>query len=314
MTTPTTETHDNPAHTALTVEEAADAILARQAVPPDDDSADDDDGGRVETGEAASGPPELAEVAEVTDDAVVRIDGQTVRVGDLKHLAARQAELTQAAAATAQRRQEADQHLEANAAALARLIERAQAAYKPFEAIDWVIAQKELTADELRALRTEAKEREDTVKLLTGEAEQLGRTAMQQRHEALSRAAEDAHRVLPDMLKAAGGIWDQKTHGAIAEYAVQAGFPAEAVSAWVDPNIIATVYKAMRYDAIRATASKKTTPAVAPARPAATGSARDAAGERPAGSRAAEALARLRQTGSVEDAADAIFARMTARR
>lgn len=311
MSTPTIDTPDIPVDETLTVDEAADAIFARQVVQPDDGDVDGDDGNHEEADAADADPPDVVEAA---DDAIVRIGGQAVTVGDLKRLAGQEAELTQATAAAAQRRQEADQRFEANAAALARLIERAQGAYKPFEAIDWVIAQKELTADELRALRTEAKEREDTLKLLTGEAEQIGRAAMQQRHEALTRAAEDAHRVLPDMLKAAGGAWDQKTHGAIADYAVKTGFPAEAVSAWVDPNIIATVYKAMRYDAIRATASKKTTPAVAPARPAATGSARDAAGERPAGTRAAEALARLRQTGSVEDAADAIFARMTARR
>ncbi len=307
MTTPTTETTDGPADTALTVDEAAEAMLDHQGPPP----TGDDGGQHDATEDVDTAPPEIVEAG---DDAVVRIGDQAVPVGDLKRLAGQEAELAQATAAAARRRHEADQRFETNSAVLAQLIERAQAAYRPFEAIDWVIAQKELSADELRALRTEAKEREDTVRFLTGEPERRHELARTARHETLARAAAAAHRMLPDMLRAAGGAWDQKTHGAIADYAVQVGFPAEAVSAWVDPNIIATVYKAMRYDAIRATASRKTTPAIVPARPAATGAARDAAGERPAGNRAAEALARLRQTGSVEDAADAIFARMTARR
>ncbi len=312
MTITTTEIPETPAETGLTVDEAAQAILGGQAASSIDetDVGEGDDHGDHDDEAGA----DQIDTVEAADDAVVRIGDRSVKVGDLKRLAGQEAELNQARAAAARRREEADQRFAANSAVLARLIERAQTAYRPFEAIDWVIAQKELSADELRALRTEAKEREDAVRVLTGEAEQLHQAATMERHEALTQAAAAAHRILPDLLKAAGGAWDQKTHGAILDYAVQAGFPAEAVSAWVDPNIIATVYKAMRYDAIRATAPKKTTPAVTPARPAATGSARDAAGERPPGSRGAEALARLRQTGSVEDAADAIFARMTARR
>lgn len=321
----TTETNTNeiPADTALTVDEAADAIFAKQTqTTTDDDAPRNEDGGQeVDEGEAnedtdqgEGGEGEQPEPVGALDDHVVEINGQRVKVGDLKRLASQEAELTQAAQAVAQRRQEADARFETSRLALDKLIERAQAAYKPYETIDWVVAQKDLTSDELRALRTEAKLREDDLKFLTGEADQL-RTAAQEEHaKAMQAAAQEAHKVLPEMLEKAGGKWDPETFGAITEYAVKAGFPAADVANWVNPLVIAMTYKAMRYDAIRRKATPKPNPTVVPAKPASKGGARDASGEQPTNAKASAAFERLKKTGSVDDAAEAIFARMTARR
>ncbi len=326
MTTETT-TNEIPADTALTVDEAADAIFAKQTQPSTSDEdarrnsdagqegGDEETGATGDQGEAEGDEQEAKpEAVEAADDHVVRIGDQTVKIGDLKRLAGQETELAQAAQTVAQRRQEADAQYQTNRLVLDNLIARAQEALKPFADIDWVIAQKDLSSDELRALRAEAQAREADLKYLTEEAGKLNEGAAQRHQEAMQAAAQEAHKVLPEMLEKAGGKWDQATFGAITEYAVKSGFPAAEVSNWVNPLVIAMTYKAMRYDALRAKATPKPKPTVVPAKPATKGGARDASGEQPTNAKATEALARLKKTGSVDDAAEAIFARMTARR
>lgn len=301
----------------LTQDQAADAIFARMSAepeaPPDhaDDEVDIGDTDDEVDGDVASDDDTAA-----ADDAAVEVvvDGEIrkVTIRDLKRLAGQEAALTRKSQEVAARRKAADEREEASAYTLDALIQRAQERIQPYAQIDWLVAAQKLSPDELQALRAEARRHYEDYSFLTQEAVRLHDRAKAGRAEALREAAVAAIPEIRDRIAQAGGNWSQETYDGIRRYAVAQGFPAAEVDGWVNPAIIQMVYKASRYDAIKAQGPVRTRAVARSASPVKTTGAPARVG---AGTAAADkAMTRLKQSGSVEDAAAAIFARMTAKR
>lgn len=318
----TVETSDG-----LTQDQAADAIFARMTAEPDapaDDAGDGAEIGNVDDetfAETEDGPDAPAEDAgpertPPADDAEVEVvvDGEVRRitVRDLKRLAGQEAALTRKSQEVAARRKAADEREEASAYTLDALIRRAQERIEPYAQIDWLVAAQKLSPDELQALRAEARRHYEDYNFLTEEAVRLHDRAKAGRVEALREAAVAALPEIRERIAQAGGRWSPETYDGIRAYAVAQGFPQDEVDGWVNPAIIQMVYKASRYDVIKAQGPVKTRAAARSASPVRTTGAPAKAG--PGSAAADKAMSRLKQTGSVEDAAAAIFARMTARR
>ncbi len=309
----------------LTQDQAADALFARMTAEPEapaghagedagigdiEDQADIDGEALDDDAEADPAGPADADETEVE----VVVDGETrkVTLRDLKRLAGQEAALTRKSQEVAARRKAAEEREEASAYALDALIQRAQERIQPYAEIDWLVAAQKLSPDELQALRAEARRHYEDYSFLTQEAVRLHDRAKAGRGEALREAAVAALPEIRHRIAEAGGTWSQGTYDGIRSYAVAQGFPQDEVNGWVNPAIIQMVYKASRYDAIKAQGPVKTRAVARSAAPVRTTGAPARVG---AGSAAADkAMTRLKQTGSVEDAAAAIFARMTAKR
>ncbi len=312
----------------LTQDQAADAIFARMTAEPEAPAGHEDEDAEigtphddeadigVETDEDVQDEENGARRSAAADDAEVEVvvDGEIRRVAvrDLKRLAGQEAALTRKSQEVAARRKAADEREEASAYALDALIRRAQERVQPYAEIDWLVAAQKLSPDELQALRTEARRHYEDYHFLTQEAVRLHDRAKAGRAEALREAAVAALPEIRDRIAEAGGSWSPETYDRIRTYAIAQGFPQSEVNGWVNPAIIQMVYKASRYDAIKAQGPVKTRAVARSASPVKTTGA--PAKANPGSAAADKAMSRLRQTGSVEDAAAAIFARMTSKR
>lgn len=293
----------------LTQDQAADTIFARMTAEPEAAAGEAYEDEAIGDG----GDPAEAGVA-IDDDAEIEVlvDGETrkVAVRDLKRLAGQEAALTRKSQEVAARRKAADDREEASAYTLDALIRRAEERLQPYAEIDWLVAAQKLSPDELQALREEARRHFEDYSFLTQEAVRLHERARSGRAEALREAAVAAMPEIRSRIAEAGGTWSPETYDGIRRYAVAQGFPQEEVDGWVNPAIIQMVYKASRYDAIKAQGPVKTRSLARSASPVKTTGA-PAKGGAAAAAAAEKAMARLKQSGSVEDAAAAIFARMT---
>lgn len=100
--------------------------------------------------------------------------------------------------------------------------------------------------------------------------------------------------------------WNDEVYGDLMKYAIDIGFPAEEVRDWVDARTFKMLHKAKAYDALQAakpTVEKKVVAVPKVVRPGSAGQAGDAKSEV-----AAKAMARLKNSGSIDDAVNFLLA------
>lgn len=244
------------------------------------------------------------------DDAVVKVKvGDTeeeVPVSKLTRLYGQEKALTQKSMEVAERRKELETLGERHVAASEALLERAQKRFEPFAKIDWNLAAQELEKDEYLALRTEAQKAYEDLKFLEQDVDSYVTEVRKQRDIERFNTAKQTIKALSDPKTGIPGF-NQKLYGEILNYAVSQGMPQEAVASIVDEAPLRFLHKAMLYDkgakAVTKKVEKKNKKIVkskaAPevSRPAFTKS------------KDKDALARLKRTGSGDDAAAALLAR-----
>lgn len=195
--------------------------------------------------------------------------------------------------------------------ALNTMLEKAQARFKPFADLDWVKAQATMDDAAYETLKAMAREARDDVAFLTAELDANAKAAQETQTAAMRRASAEAIKVLEGPSEK-GGIegFGPKLYNEMIDFAVSTGVPREAALAVVDPAAMRIIHKAMLYD--RAQASQATAAAKIKATPAKpTAVARPAANGNPSAPRRTDrdaALAKLRRSGSMDDAADAFLA------
>jgi len=244
--------------------EATDEIIeetddtSEQEIVEEDDSAEDFEDPEEEYEEVEDDteedleeePEEEAEEAayEVSDDTEVEIvvDGQAQQasIKELKRLYGQEAALTRKSQETAAKRKEAEDALGKSNAILQRMLEKAEARYKPYADVDMLVASKQMTADDFAQLRKEANEAEADLKFLQQEADQFYGELQQQQQAALREQAQGCVRELQERIPE----WSNDLYNDIRSYAISKGLPEEAVNNYVDPNVIEILNKARLYD------------------------------------------------------------------
>ena len=218
---------------------------------PDDEGAEADE----DTDEEAEDDEEYEILA--TDESVVEItvDGEIeqVSVKDLKRLYGQEASLTRKSQDLAANRRAAEQELQRTQLAYQRMIERAEARYKPYQDMDMLVASRQMDSETFAQLRADAKQAEDDVKFLREESDGLMQQAQQQHQQALQAAAQDCVRVLEEQMP----DWGNELYNDIRSYAVSSGLPQEQVDQYVDPNVIMLINKARLWDQSQATVQTK---------------------------------------------------------
>jgi hypothetical protein len=261
----------------------------------DDDDDDDNDGDGEDDTDDADG----AAGAEVE----VVVDGEThkVSVDSLKRLYGQEAALTRKSQEVSDLRKSAQLSEQKYAAAMGKMVEKAQEAWKPYADIDWLVAPQNMSTEDFTALRSDAKEAYENLQFLTSESD----TYMQDRQKEweatnatqFQEAAAAAHAVLSDPEKGIPG-WSKETYDGIRSFAQSEGMPVEAINSVIDPVALKILWKASQFATGKKVATAKTAKAVAKKVVKTKGK-----GIRPKGTKA---MSQLAKTGSFDDAVRAL--------
>ena len=263
---------------ALEVDDAAEAILGRwddgenlsepddtDATPEDLDETEDDvgelddaeDTDDEEEEETEDDDEEGEEPLEASDDQLVEItvgsDVKKVSVKDLKRLYGQEASLTKKSQDLAAQRKASDESLATANLSYQKLMERAEARFKPYADIDMLVASQQMDPETFAQLRLDARQAEEDLTFLKEESGQLVAQAQQQNAQLTKEAAANCIKVLEEQLP----DWGNELYSEIRSYAVQAGLPKEQVDQYTDPQVIMLLNKARLYDQSKLAAEGK---------------------------------------------------------
>jgi hypothetical protein len=220
---------------------------------PETGELDDDD----ETDEDEDDEEDDDEPLAASDDQVVDIsvngESKKVSVKDLKRLYGQEASLTKKSQDLATQRKQSEEQLAQTQMSYQKLLERAEARYKPYADIDMLVASREMDAETFSQLRQDAKQAEDDLKFLQEESGQLVSQAQQNHQQATKEAAADCVKVLQEQLP----DWGNELYADIRDYAVRSGLPKDQVDQYTDPQVIMLINKARLYDQSKQSAKSK---------------------------------------------------------
>ena len=232
-----------------------------------------------------------------------------VPVKDLERLFGQEKALTQKSMEASTQRQAADAELQKNVAATGALLERAKARFEPFSKVDFLLAAKELSAEDYTNLRNAAASAYEDVQFLEQNLSGHMKAAQEKQSATLVTQAKEALKVLSGPAEK-GGIegWSEKVYEDIRGWAVSQGLDKDVVNQLVDPVAIKILYNGMLYQRGQ---SKVVTTKVnkTPTKVVKTTTSPDAAKVTQSSDKVKKALKNLRETGSTDSAADAFMAR-----
>ena len=275
----------------------------------EDEEVDGDEGDGEENEDDGEGDKTSV---EFSDDHIVKLKvGDEVKEVPFKELR----EVFVQRDAVAARAQEADTKLTAAQAEAEKavvvmdaMMKRAAERFRPYQNVDFAIAAQRLDEASYNQLKQDYQATYADVAFLQQEAQVLLETVRSGRNESLKaamKACDEALAIDPDTKG-----WSAEARKEMSDYAVKAGLPAHIVESLVDPAAIKLIRKAMAYDrGTKAVAAKvvengkikaKIKVPVKPGSPT-QGSSRDRTRN--------DAMARLRKTGSENDAEAAFLAR-----
>ena len=298
---------ENPEEEATAqVEEETEAPEQEEEILDEVEMDDDEDDFDPEDEEEAEDEEE-DEVIELNDDTLIDIlvDGETQQasIKDLKRLYGQEASLTRKSQETAKQRKEAEEQLGKTSAIFQKMLEKAEARWKPYEEVDMLVASRTMDTDDFAQLRREAQEAHDDLKFFQEEADGFFKEIQEQQQLQLQEAAREAVKVLeadiPD--------WNTDLYNDIRSYAVAQGLPEEQVNQYVDPNVIKILNKARLFDQakqVTTTKKKRTAKKVLKSNKAPQNDAARKA------KRLADAKAKLRSRGNdIDDVAELLMER-----
>ena len=220
---------------------------------PDEDGTEDEDvDDDIDEDDEEDDEPLAASDDQIVDIAV-NGESKQVSVKDLKRLYGQEASLTKKSQDLATQRKQSEEQLAQTQMSYQKLLERAEARYKPYADIDMLVASREMDAETFSQLRQDAKQAEDDLKFLQEESGQLVSQAQQQHQQATREAAADCVKVLQEQLP----DWGNELYSDIRDYAVKSGLPKDQVDQYTDPQVIMLINKARLYDQSKESANSK---------------------------------------------------------
>lgn len=253
------ETEDNPEveeqeeETTSDLQEEAeeDEVEEDEETDPEETETDDED----EDDDVEDENPVLSDDAQVE----IQVNGETVQasVKDLKRLYGQEAALTRKSQEVATQRKNAEEAVSKSNVILQKMLEKAQAKFKPYQEVDMLVASKTMSTEDFAQLRKEYKEVEDEYKFLTEEANVFYKDLQNQQQAQLQAAAKECVKVLQEEVP----NWSNQLYNDIRGYAISIGLPENEVNQYVDPKVIQLINKARLYDQGKkvATVKKKNT-------------------------------------------------------
>ena len=270
--------HDNPSEQRiLSMDDVEDAILTRWEDPDENQASENEEDAPLVTEEETEGELEYEEVedddtedeegeedqsedeetddedteeetVELTDDfeIEIQVDGetQTAPLKDLKRLYGQEASLTRKSQEAASKRKDADDAINKTSVIMQKMLEQAEARYKPYEDVDMLVASKTMDTEDFAQLRKEASEAQKDLQFLREEADTFYK-GLQEQQQAMM---QDAAKQCVDVLQKDIPEWNNELYNDIRGYAIAQGLPEDQVNQYVDPNVIKLINKARLYD------------------------------------------------------------------
>ena len=222
--------------------------------PDEDETVDEDEDQDVEDDDDEE---EDDEHTVASDDQIVDIsvngESKLVSVKDLKRLYGQEASLTKKSQDLANQRKQSDESLAQTQLSYQKLLERAEARFKPYADIDMLVASRQMDPDTFAQLRQDAKQAEEDLTFLKEESNTLVSQQQQQFAEQSKEAAANCVKVLQEQLPG----WGNELYSDIRNYAVKSGLPQEQVDQYTDPQVIMLINKARLYDQSKQSAKSK---------------------------------------------------------
>ena len=251
----TPETEETPDVDQEETEDIVELDEAEETDSPDEDEIEQDDEDADETEDDVEADDEEAE--GVSDDTQIEItvNGKTQlhSVGSLKRLAGQEAAITQKSQQVAEQRKVLEDAIGKNHIAYQKMLEAAQERYKPYSEIDMLVAAKAMETEDFAALRKEAEAAHRDLKFLSEEADTFYKDVQGQQQAQLQQAAQECVKVLQDDIP----DWNNQLYNDIRTYAINQGLEENEVNNYVDPAVLKILNKARLYDAGKKVATVK---------------------------------------------------------
>lgn len=284
---------------------------------PDEETEEDDEGDETDDEDNEDDEPEdkakkTRVVLEADADAVVKhkVDGKDVEipVKELTRLFGQEAALTRKGQELAEARKGVDTSVQRYAAGLETLMARANKAYEPYSKLNFLALAKDpnVSAEDLQILQTQAKEAYDNANYLKTELDNTVKSVHQMRHQNLVQAATEGWAKLSDPSTGIEG-WGEPMYKEVRGYALTSGIAKGVIDELVDPAAIKLLHKAMLYD--KGQKARVTTTKVDKTPKKIIKGVTETVSKKSI-SKKSDAEARLRSTGSMDDAADVFLSRM----
>lgn len=191
---------------------------------------------------------EQEEIIELDDETLidVQIDGETKQasVKELKRLYGQEQSLTRKSQEAASKRKDADDAINKTSVIMQKMLEQAEARYKPYEDVDMLVASKTMDTEDFAQLRKEASEAQKDLQFLREEADTFYKGLQEQQQAMMQDAAKQCVEVLQKDIPE----WNNELYNDIRGYAIAQGLPEDQVNQYVDPNVIKLINKARLYD------------------------------------------------------------------
>lgn len=238
-----------------------------------------------------------------------------VPVSKLKTLFSQEAELTTKAQDYTTKRAEVDAEGQKVAASLSVLVARAKQRLEPFGKLDFLALTKDpnISGEDLATLRAEAQERYEEVRFLENELGGFMKELGDRNQASLVAQAKETVKQLadPDSPHHIEG-WNKQVYDDIRGFALAEGLTPNVVNNLVEAPALKLLHMAMRYKAgqTKVTTKKVNNTVKQVIKTSRTMNTEQRSGK--SGS-AEKALAKLRVSGSQDDAANAFYARFKTR-
>lgn len=299
--------------------------------PADDEGAEDENSDESPEDEAESDEDEATDKDDDeattkktyvdSDETYVKVkignEEKEVSVKDLKRLYGQEASLTQKSQEVAAQRKAADEGVAKNVAALNVLHEKAKAKAAPYVALDWLAISKNpnISAEEASALRDEAKAAMDDVAffekdltgLMTSIADKQKADTVAQAKVCISSLSTAGTAEKPNPLYIEG--WSDKVYDDLRSFARELGTDANAINSLVDPVAFKILHMAMQFkrgsSKVLTVKTKKS-----PTKIVKTSSSSSATKATASTTDRTKSIAKLKRSGSEDDAEAAFMADM----
>jgi predicted metal-binding transcription factor (methanogenesis marker protein 9) len=278
------------------------------------DEADEDDGQDQEDPQESEGDEDSdkdtpAAKKFVDDDDVyfkIPVDGaeHEVSAKDLKRLWGQEASLTRKSQEVSQQTKVVTERRSQYETALNNMYQKAVERAKPYQNIDMALAAKNLSNEDYTALKKDAEAAFNDVKFFEEELKGHIGKVTQEAQQAHAEAAKEAVKQLTDK-ESPSYIpdWSDQVYADLRDYGVKMGIPREQMDSSTSAPSFKILWMAQQYEKGKAVATKKATKVVGKKPMDGKGpKAKD-------GDRAGHAMKRLKNSGSVEDAAATLFER-----
>ena len=254
----------------LNTDSAAEALLARwtkEDAPKTGEPSEKE--GEPKTEKAETSTEETTESTEETpeddseettpekkyadsDETYVKIkvgeEEHEVTVKELKRLFGQEASLTRKSQEVAELRKKADTDTAKALAGLQVMAQRAQQRAAPYKQIDFLVAAKELNADDLNTLRQEAQRALEEERFLSNELDGYVKQVQTTQQAQVVEQAKACIKSKTDetSVKNISG-WNEKLYDEMRAFAVNQGIDKSVINAVVDPAVIKMLHMAMQY-------------------------------------------------------------------